>query len=171
MIELIGDGIEVAVDPARGAEIVRVARPGGKNMLFHNPTATPLRASRSVSYGSSTHDWLSEYRGGWQELFPNAGDECTVDGIPLPLHGEASSAAWGVRRQNTRDVVFWTPTRLPLVLERRMIVDKERPVLRIVETVVNESASSASFLWGHHPAFDARDGALIDLPPSRVSGR
>ena len=40
----------------------------------------------------ATLDWLSHYRGGWQVMFPNAGAECTVDGLPHPVHGEVSSA-------------------------------------------------------------------------------
>ena len=47
-------------------------------------------------------DWLSEYRGAWQELFPNAGAACTVLDVPLPFHGEVSTARWDVDGSDRR---------------------------------------------------------------------
>ena len=44
----------------------------------------------SASGEASQTAWLDHYGGGWQELFPNAGAACTVDGRPHPFHGEAS---------------------------------------------------------------------------------
>lgn len=168
MIKLASAALEVWLDPDRGAEITRVSAPGGRNLLFHDPTRTPLRASRSTGYGSSADDWLSEYRGGWQELFPNAGAACEVAGVQLPFHGEASAARWEVHESSARSAVLSTPARLPLVLERRMDLDPGRPVLRITETVRNESARPVPYVWGHHAAFDAVPGARIDLPAATV---
>lgn len=168
MIHLANAAIEVWVDPGRGAEVVRVGAPGGRNLLFHDPARSPLRASHSTSYGSSQDDWLSEYRGGWQELFPNAGAACEVAGVRLPFHGEVSTARWQVHETTARSVVLSTPARLPFVLERRMELDGDRPVLRVTETVCNQSALAVPYVWGHHPAFDAVPGARIDLPAARV---
>ena len=92
VIELESGSLRVVVDPDRGGEIVFIGRPGGPNALFHEAWGTPLPAGRSMTYGSGTLDWLSHYRGGWQVMFPNAGAECTVDGLPHPVHGEVSSA-------------------------------------------------------------------------------
>lgn len=58
--------------------------------------------------------------------------------------------------------------RLPLVLERRMSLDPERPVLRLEETVSNCADAPTPFLWGHHPAFAAKVGMRIDLPPGPI---
>lgn len=168
MITLAGVSIEVVVDPDRGAEISRVAAPGGDNVLFHGPSLSPLRASRGTGYGSPEQDWLSEYRGGWQELFPNAGADCVVSGVPLPFHGEVSQARWEVVERSERGVVLRTPARLPLVLERMMTVEADRPVLRIDETVTNESDLRVPFLLGHHPAFESLPGSIIDLPGATV---
>jgi galactose mutarotase-like enzyme len=164
VIRLGNGAIEVHVDPERGGEIRHVGPAGGGNVLFWDPSSSPLRASRSTGYGTSEADWLSEYRGGWQELFPNAGAACTVNGVPLPFHGEASSARWTVHCSGAREAVLSTPARLPFVLERRMSLEADRPVLRIEETIGNESGLSLPYVWGHHPAFDALPGARIDLP-------
>jgi galactose mutarotase-like enzyme len=155
-------GVEVA--PERGAEVRYLGRPGGVNLLHYADTDMPLRATRSISYGSDELDWLSEYRGGWQELFPNAGAGCTVGGLPLPFHGEVSSAWWQVVESSHRHAVLRTATRLPLVLERRMRLIPDRPVLLVEETARNVGRRPVDFVWGHHPAFDARPGARLDLP-------
>ncbi|TDE09864.1 DUF4432 family protein [Jiangella asiatica] len=168
VIRLAGRGAELVVHPDRGGEITRVGRPGGANALFHDGARTPLRASGSTSYGSSEADWLSEYRGGWQELFPNAGAPCEVLGVPLPFHGEVSSARWTVTEVSATSVVMSTPARLPFVLERRIDVHPDDPVVRLTETVRNESDLELPYLWGHHPAFDAVPGSRIDLPGATV---
>ena len=96
VLRLANPMIEVDVDPERGADILAIRRPGGPNILATYDWRSPLRASRSSSYDDGETDWLSEYRGAWQELFPNAGAECEVMGVPLPFHGEVSTARWDV---------------------------------------------------------------------------
>ena len=164
-LTLAAPGIEVVLDPAHGAEILVVRRPGGANVLATYDWASPVWASRSTSYGRDETDWLSEYRGGWQELFPNAGPPSTVLGVPLPFHGEVSRAAWEVVDATETAVTLRTPARLPLILERRMSLDPVRAVLRVEEQVTTDADVAVPFLWGHHPAFAAPVGARIDLPP------
>lgn len=156
--------IEVELDPDHGAEILVVRRPRGPNVLATEDWSSPLRASRSTSYGDAVSDWLSEYRGGWQELFPNPGAACTVMGVPLPFHGEASMARWEVVEQGLGTVTLQTPARLPLILERRMTLATDAPILLIEETVRSDVDFTVPFLWGHHPAFIATPDARIDMP-------
>jgi galactose mutarotase-like enzyme len=168
MIELRTTGLLVRVDEDRGADIVHLGRDADHNVLFHGDWAAPLRASRSVTWGHGTYDWLSEYRGDWQELFPNAGDACEVMGTPLPFHGEVSTARWEVVDRAEDRVVLRTPARLPLVLERTMRLDPEHASLRIEERVTNESPLRVPFIWGHHPAFAVTASSVLDIPARRV---
>lgn len=163
-LRLENEHLTVDVIPGRGAEIRRVCRRGGENVLAAYDWRSPLPASRSTGYADSRLDWLSEYRGGWQELFPNAGAACHVDGVPLPFHGEASTAEWRTLEAEPSHVRLATPARLPLVLEREMRLSAAGPTLLLDETVTNEGSDPASFLWGHHPAFATGGGAQIDLP-------
>ena len=163
-ITLATPAIEVVLDPTHGAEILVVRRPGGANVLATYDWASPVWASRSTTYGRDEADWLSEYRGGWQELFPNAGPPTTVLEVPLPFHGEVSRSTWEVVNAGPASVTLRTPARLPLILERRMTLDPARPVLRVEETVSCDADLAVPFLWGHHPAFAAPAGATIDLP-------
>lgn len=168
MIEVESGALRVVVDPERGGDIVFVGRPGGANALFHETWETPLAAGRSVSYGSGTLDWLSHYRGGWQVMFPSAGAECTVDGLPHPVHGEASSAPARVVEASAGHVVLRSATRLPLRLERRISVAAERPVLLVEERIENESDRPLAYAWGHHPALAVTAGTRLDLPAGPV---
>lgn len=172
LIELLSGSLRAVVDPARGGDIVFVGRPGGENALFHEAWETPLPAGRSMSYGSGALDWLSHYRGGWQVMFPNAGAECTVDGLPHPVHGEVSSAPAEVVEVSSSHLVLRSATRLPLRLERRISLADGTPVLLVEERVENESDRTLSYAWGHHPALAAVPGLRIDLPagPVHVDG-
>ena len=150
MIELRSPHLAVRIDPDRGAEITRLGRTDGENVLASGEDwLGPLPATRSRSYDSDVLDWLSGYRLGWQEMFPNAGDGCTVMGVPLPFHGEASTARWEVRTATRTEVVLRTPTRLPLVLERTMTLSPDRAALYIEERIHNESAQPVPCVWGH----------------------
>jgi hypothetical protein len=165
--------LKVRIDLDQGAEITHLLTPQGDNLLFHADWRSPLPSGISQSYGSQLLDWLSAYRGGWQELFPNGGGAGTVMGTPLPFHGEVSRTRWRAEWHGAgRDVTLSSGTRLPLTIHRRMRLDASRPVLFIEETIENESARTVPYIWGHHPAFGpplAAPGAWIDLPAGRLS--
>jgi hypothetical protein len=169
---LQSDHLTVRVDLDAGAEITHIVPAGGENLLFWGDWRSPLPARASQSYDNGALDWLSAYRGGWQELFPNAGAACTVLGTPLPFHGEVSRATWSADwHEPGSDVTLSSGARLPLVLHRRMRLAPDRPVLILEETVENESALPVPYIWGHHPAFGpplAAPGARIDLPAGRL---
>jgi hypothetical protein len=164
VITLANERLEVELDPDRGAEIRAIRRPGGPNVLATYDWHTPLRASRPASSGDPTADWLSEYRGGWQELFPNAGAACEVMGVQLPFHGEVSTARWAMTDLESDSVTLSTATRLPLTLERRMRLAPDAATLLIEETVRLDADMAVPYRWGHHPAFAATEGAIVDVP-------
>lgn len=172
LIELYSNHLRVRVDVEHGAQIALLAGPDGINWLSAPSWRSPLMARHSESYGNQVLDWLSEYRGGWQELFPNAGAGCEVMGVPLPFHGEVSRARWQCEvLQESMHVRLTTAARLPLVLERDMRLHPDRPVLYLHERVRSEAPFPVPFIWGHHPAFGlplAAPGARIDLPARRV---
>lgn len=165
ILRLRTDTLEVDVRPMSGAQFTHLAQVGRQNVLAWYDWATPLPAGRGPSYGDDRLDWLSAYRGGWQEMFPNAGAACIVNGVPLPFHGEASTAAWDVVSHSQQEAVLRCPARLPLVLERRIRLDADRPVLHIEERISNLSELEVPYLWGHHPAFELPPDSRIDLTP------
>jgi hypothetical protein len=171
---VLGNGaLTVHVDLDLGAEITHLVTADGTNLLYRGEWTSPVPSWNSESYGNQALDWLSAYRGGWQELFPNAGGAGTVLGTPLPFHGEVSRSRWSAEwHEDGRDVTLTSGTRLPLVLKRRMRLDPTRPVLFLEETISNEAAFPVPYVWGHHPAYGpplTASGASIDLPGGTVT--
>ena len=143
--------LRVTVIPDKGAEIVELidARTG-IDVLFHAPWGLQPPGSPPRE-GSGGHAFLENYGGGWQELFPSAGDPCTYRGRPIPFHGEVASLPWdyeplgGAAARLTVDC-----RRTPFRLERVMSLPDGERTLRLEETAVNESADPAHLVWGHH---------------------
>lgn len=104
--------------------------------------------------------FMDFYFGGWQELFPNAGDNCIYKGAELGFHGEVCKVPWEYRivedSSQRVSVGFWVRTvRTPFLVEKTLTLETGKPVLFIEETVTNEGTEPMDFMWGHHPAFGA----------------
>ena len=102
LIELRNEFIVVRVDEAFGAMIDHVGRSDDENVLFVDAPPDSSRPTTYLPDDDSEAAWMSTYRGGWQELFPNAGTACTVDNIPHRYHGEGSTDAWTVVAHGVR---------------------------------------------------------------------
>ena len=164
MIVLKNPHLSVHIDEMQGAELRGIYTPDARNALASYEWSSPTPVGRGASYGSSEMDWLSGYRGGWQETIPNAGQNCVVDGVELGFHGDASRTRWSIVDQGADWCTLETSTRLPIRVRRTMRLDPDRAVMYIEGHVVNESDLEIVFLWGHHPAFPSVDGGRIDLP-------
>ena len=151
---LSNNDLQVTILPAKGADIYALAdRRTGVDVLFKSPwgTRSPGPWPRAAS---SMERWVEAYPGGWQVLLPNGGDECVEQGVTWGYHGEAALVPWAVT--GTGDTWATLETRLftvPLRIEREFTLDG--PVLRLAETVTNESAADLEVMWSHHPAFGA----------------
>ena len=141
---------------------------GKSEFLADFDWSSPIQSSKSSTYGSAILDWLSEYRGGWQVLFPNAGNENTVMGVPLPFHGEFGRTETTVVSKKKSELVIKAGTRLPLVLTRTYKLVPNKPILQIKQSVSNESDSPIPFIWGEHPAFSLPRGSKINLPTGPI---
>jgi hypothetical protein len=86
---------------------------------------------------------------------PNGGDECVEQGVTCGQDGEAALVPWEMT--GTGGTWATLETRLftvPLRIEREFTL--AGPVLRLAETVTNESPADLEVMWSHHPAFGAR---------------
>ena len=169
-LKLSNQHAEVTVLPEKGADILSfVDRRSGVDVLFKTPwgTRTPGHWARR---GTSQERWMEAYAGGWQLLLPNGGDECVERGATWGFHGEAAVLPWQVVSATKAAAVLETTLFLvPLRVRRRLSL--EGRLLRIEETVSNESPEDIEVMWSHHPALGApflEGGCLISAGCSSV---
>src|SRR3974377_1121168 len=93
-LQLDNDLISVTVLPDKGADIYSfVSKPHNLDVLWKSPWQ-PRPGVPAAMAALSEAAWLDQYEGGWQVLFPNAGDACAYRGAALSFHGEASASPW-----------------------------------------------------------------------------
>ena len=161
-LRLENDLLATSILLDKGADIYElIYKPKGVDVLWKSPWG--LKSPGIGPAGFSTNSetvWLEHYAGGWQELFPNGGDACDYKGVELSFHGEASMIPWNyeiIENSSERiDVRLFTRLRRsPFTIERRMQVERGRPVLTLHGKVTNEAGEPMDYMWSHHPAFGA----------------
>jgi galactose mutarotase-like enzyme len=163
MINLGNGLIEVAINEILGAELIKIGT-RDINYLASYDWLTPIGSKSSETYGDQKLDWLSDYRGGWQVLFPNAGSSSSHLGIPLPFHGEFSRSKTDILEQTETKLVVRAASRIPLILTRTFELAPNSAVLKISQVVKNESELEMPFIWGEHPAFSLPAGSRVKMP-------
>jgi galactose mutarotase-like enzyme len=164
-ITLNGADLQVIVLPDRGAEITSIVdRRTGIDLLFRPPWTGDVDIPADEPRNTRT-DWHAHYRGGWNLLLPNAGDEREVDGVLWPFHGEASRVAWSV--DASRDAVGTVAldtslTLVPLDLRRTLAIDGSR--LTVTTDASNVGREPVEVYWQEHPAY----GAPLIGPAARI---
>ena len=144
--------LSVCVLPEKGADIYDIVHAQDEvDFLMKTPWGLKPPAKRPPA------DFLENYEGGWQELFPNPGDAAVYNGVELPFHGEAALLAWEYEITGANEALFWVNCqRTPFRLERRMRLHANAPVLEIQASVINISDQPQVFLWGHHVVLGGR---------------
>jgi hypothetical protein len=164
---LENEQLKVAVLPGKGADIPELThKPSAVQFLMKTP------AGLQPPGESPPEDFLENYEGGWQELFPNANEGCAYRGRKIPFHGEVALLPW--EWEIFQDDFEASEIRLqvrcqhtPFRIERRMRLEKGSARLQIREKVLNEAGEPWAFVWGQHltlgGAFLER-GCRLEIP-------
>lgn len=143
-----------AVDPF-GASTTSIIVGVDQEILVRAPwqRAEPTLPLLSDSWA----EWHRTYTGGWQMLFPNAGNPRRAGSIEHPYHGEAARTRWDVTAQTAETVTMEVLLRtVPVRLTRTWSIDGNTvAVQQRIEHIGNEPVQ---FSWVEHPAFG---GSLI----------
>lgn len=180
---LENDELRVTVLPEKGADIYELVDLATEiDVLFKGPWGLQPPGAQPLE-GSGDDQFLWNYEGGWQELFPSVNEACSHRGNRIPFHGEVASLPWdydAVQGEGDEVAVrLWTRCRqTPFRLERIMRLRRGVPELTLEGTVVNESDQPACFVWGQHcvlgPLFSSRAVAsrsrLVRSLPRRCFG-
>lgn len=158
--------LEVDVRPGCGGEIAQI-RFEDLEILATWPEPGP-RPDGAVFEGSQAV-WLESYRGGWQELLPNAGAASRVGDVTYSFHGSASSQPWTVLEHGNDRAVLKHVVDKPRLSLRRTITVSDAEVS--VKTIVsNVGRRAEAVLWGHHPAFTLPADTSVFLDGDDASG-
>ena len=91
-IYLENDLLRVCILPDKGADIAElIHKPSGVDCLAKTPWGLKPPGAAPAT------DFLENYEGGWQEMFPSSNDACEVRGQAIPFHGETPLLPWDVR--------------------------------------------------------------------------
>lgn len=143
------DALRLTVLPDKGADMVElVDLRSGIDPLFKGPWGL-LPPGSQPREGSGDVEFLANYEGTWQELFPNVNEAASYRGKRIPFHGEVATLPWDVQAEGADALRCTVRCReTPFLLERLIRLEGEELVLD--ETVTNESDKPAHFVWGHH---------------------
>jgi hypothetical protein len=169
--------LRVAVLPQKGADIYSfIHKPSGVDVLAKTPwrLQPPDAPHRD---GSGDSEFLWNYEGGWQELFPNVNDACVYRDQRVPFHGEVAMLPWQheIIHADAGEILVRFSVqcrRTPFRLERQMRLKCGAAEVSLEEQVTNESAVAEHFVWGHHcvvgPPFLER-GCRLHIPARTIT--
>jgi hypothetical protein len=160
----------------KGSDIVEFRyKPRDQDFLFFSPNGL-LNPARATPPAASDATFLDYFSGGWNEILPNGGPSVTYKGAKLGQHGEVSLIPWkhAVIEDAPERVAarLWVrPIRTPFLVEKTLVLESGRAVLRIEEQLTNEAGEPLHLMWGQHIAFGRpfiEEGAVIDVPAAKI---
>jgi hypothetical protein len=163
--------LKISVLPQKGADIYEfVHKASGVDFLMKTPAGLRPPGENPPA------DFLDNYEGGWQELFPNPGDPTDYQGTALPFHGEVALLPWdfSVERNDEKMVAVRFNVQCkhtPFSLERVMRLRKSESFLEIDGTVTNLSTDTERFSWGHHIVLGGNfleANCRLDVPAGKI---
>src|SRR2546428_541089 len=135
--------LRVVVRRDRGAETHRLVHgEPDVDVLSHGPWGLQPPGAPPLE-GSADDEFMWNYAGGWQELFPSVNEACTYRGRRIPFHGEVATLPWEhevISRDGDgrAEVRFTTHCRAtPFELERTLRVEDARPELELESVATN----------------------------------
>jgi hypothetical protein len=174
-VVLESDELRVVVLPDKGAEIHRlIHRESNVDVLFHGPWGLQPPGAPPLE-GSGEDEFMWNYAGGWQELFPSVNEACTYRGRRIPFHGEVATLPWEYEVLSDSEARFTTRCReTTFELERTLRVDDGTSKLEIESVATNVGDEPAHFVWGQHCVVGApllEEGCRLELPARTIVTR
>jgi len=177
MVALDNRFLRIVVAAGKGTDIVEfLYKPLDVDFMWRSYAGLRTACNFNPTIANPNGSFIDFYTGGWQEMLPNAGMDCTYKGAALGVHGEVCLLPWSyhIVRNSPDDVAitFCVRTaRTPFYVEKTLSINDQDPVLHIDEFVRNEADEPMDLMWGYHPAFGwpfIDESCRIFLPPCRV---
>ncbi len=166
--------IRVSVLADKGADIYEfVYKPSDVDFMWRTPWGVRNPALTIPSTGWGEGIWHDSYIGGWQTIAPTSADQQSYHGADAGFHTEATLMPWdSVITEDTPERVsakfFVRTIRTPFWIEKKLTLEKNKPVLTINETLKNEAEEDMDYQWGQHVALGEPfldDKCILDMAP------
>lgn len=162
--------ISISVLAGKGTDIISLLyKPADTEFMWISPKDFNSRDLFGL-------DFLEAYLGGWQEIIPNGGPPCVYRGASFGQHDETPMLPWQYEivcdEPGCIEAKFTVSLRkTPLVLEKNIKILSNKPVIYIKEKLINRSAETIDFMWGHHPCFGEpflSEDCIIDFNAEKI---
>ncbi|NJN17757.1 MAG: aldose 1-epimerase [Oscillochloris sp.] len=176
-VTLENEALRVTVLADKGSDIIEfLHKPSDTDFMWRSPLGVRNPATFVPTAPRPEGAFLDYYPGGWQECLPSGGNATQYAGTSFGPHGEVGLIPWEYALTEDRpdcvSLLLRVRTyRTPLYLEKRLTLNRGRPVLHIHERLVNEGLEPLDLMWGHHPAFGPPfldPSCVVDLPGARI---
>jgi hypothetical protein len=164
--KLESQSITVLVDPSNGGTIRHIGRDSNpnSNVLAWYEWDEPQPLPLDYPEGESHKHWISRYRGGWQFLTPNAGNECVLNGQHHSFHGESSILPWEVTTRSDNFLMMELKIFGSLHLKRALTIDPSLSILRCETEIANIGLTPQEIVMVEHVAFQGSSTIEITAP-------
>lgn len=158
LVELVNDEVSILIAPLAGADVERFTSLRHNVQILWQAPHTLVRPRSQDNRGDDETSFYDDYRGGLQEIFPNAGSRITHDGAVQPFHGEARLVGWSTHIDHSAPeqvslVCTTALIRSPFDLSKTFTLRDNSSVLEIQALIHNRSTATRQVMWGFHPAF------------------
>jgi len=167
VIRLENARLAVDVMPELGGKILRlVDKRGDRDVLWHSPRVEPHRAELHANFDD-------HWPGGWDEAFPGGAPSPNRYGDMLPYMGElwTTNAEHRIVRTGPDavelELVLQTPI-TPARWTRRLVLERDDPVLRIDYRLENAGTMPFDYNWGLHPVAAISPAHRFDVPAKQA---
>ncbi len=157
--------IRIALLIDKGCDIIELLyKPRDIDFMWCSPVNIHNPQNSYSTTGDSFHNYLDHNFGGWQEILPNGGPECSYKGALLGMHGESTNIPWSYSIQKNSveeiEIMFHlTLLRSPFTLKKVISIKQGESEIGFSETLTNLASESMSLMWGHHPTLG---GGFLD---------
>ena len=145
VVTLATPHLRVDVVPGKGGDLTSVVhRATGIELLWG--TRWGLRARGSLTTPGSSEAALSEaYPGGWQSVFPNAGDAAQEHGVEWAMHGEVWTTPFDWQVVERGILLTANLVRSPFRFEK--LIEVDGACVRVSETAINIGNEKPQGCW------------------------
>lgn len=161
---LENETLRIEIVPEEGGRIESfIDRRTGKDWVWH--TEDYHRANRPMQIGAP---YRENWRGGWEEVFPNDAPGEFQD-YELVDHGELWSQPWTVIEKQINGIkLSYRCANVPVHIEKTIVFSDGNASLRLHYLLRSHGTRPLPYLFKLHPAIAIETGDEFLLPPSKV---